>query len=160
MKELSHLYTKHVHFTFSGDIYIQIDGVGMGSPLRPLLATVFMFPLEESIVTALKDCLVHWKRYVDDTYAYIAPDKIDYVVKKLNTYHKLLQFTYELEKDQGVSFLDVSIRRLTNRKLEATVFRKETSTDLYMKWNRIKRSVLICSDQHLLQKEVDYLKAH
>ena len=32
MKELLLLRTKHVQFTFSGDIYIQLDGVAMGSP--------------------------------------------------------------------------------------------------------------------------------
>ena len=75
---------------------------------------------------------MHWKRYVDDTHAYIEPEKIDYVMKKLNTYHQQIQFTYELEKYQKILFLDVSIRRLTHGKLERTVFRKETNTDIYM----------------------------
>ena len=38
MKELLLLCTKHVHFTFNEDIYIQLDGVAMGSPLGPFLA--------------------------------------------------------------------------------------------------------------------------
>ena len=83
----------------------------MGSPLKRLLANVFICSLEESVVPTLKDCRVHWKRYVDDTYAYIEPHKIDYVMKKLNTYHQQIQLTYKLEKDQRISFLDVSIRR-------------------------------------------------
>ena len=56
-------------------------------------------------------------------------------MKKPNTYHQQIQFTYELEKYQSVSFLDVSIRRLTHGKLETTVFRKERNTDIYMNWN-------------------------
>ena len=83
----------------------------------------------------LKDCLVHCKRYVDDTHANIEPDKIDHIMKKLNFYYQEIQFTYELEKYQRVSFSDVSIRRLTNRKLETTVFRKETNTYIYINWN-------------------------
>ena len=93
-------------------------------------------------------------------------------MKKLNTYHQQIQFTYELEKYQHILFLDVSIRRLTDGKLETTVFRKETNTDVYMNWNShapmqwkistlenlVKRSIIICSYQHLLQKELDYLK--
>ena len=75
---------------------------------------------------------MHWKRYFDDTHAYIEPEKIDYIMKKLNTYHQQIQFTYELEKYQRILFLDVLIRRLTNRKLETTVFRKETNTNIYM----------------------------
>ena len=53
-------------------------------------------------------------------------------MKKLNTYHQQIQFIYELEKYQKILFLDVSIRRLTHGKLERTVFRKETNTDIYM----------------------------
>ena len=172
MKELLLLCTKHVHFTFNRDIFIHLDGVAMGSPLGPLLANVSMCSLEESIVPTLKDCLVYWKRYVDDTHAYIEPDKIDYVMRKLNTYHQHIQFAYELEKYQHISFLVVSIRILTDGKLETTAFRKETNTDVYMNWNShapmqwkigtlknlVKRSIIICSDQHLLLKELDYLR--
>ena len=42
MKKLLLLCTKHVHFTFNGDIYIQLNGVAMGLPLEPLLANIFM----------------------------------------------------------------------------------------------------------------------
>ena len=56
-------------------------------------------------------------------------------MKKLNIYLKQIQFTYELEKDQRISLLDVSIRRLANGKLKTTVFSKETYTDVYMNWN-------------------------
>ena len=83
----------------------------------------------------LKDCLVHCKRYVDDTHVYIEPDKIDHIMKKLNFYYQEIQFTYEFEKYHRVSFSDVSIRRLTNRKLETTVFRKETNTYIYINWD-------------------------
>ena len=40
MKELLNLYTKSVHFLFNNKIYIQVDGVAMGSPLGPLLANI------------------------------------------------------------------------------------------------------------------------
>ena len=54
MKELLLLYTKNVHFTFNGQIYIQIDGVAMGSPLAPLLADIFMIELERSLIPDLQ----------------------------------------------------------------------------------------------------------
>ena len=93
-------------------------------------------------------------------------------MKKLNTDYQQIQFTYKLEKYQCILFLDVLIRRLTNGKLETTVFQKETNTDIYMNWkshapiqwkigtlkNLVKRSIIICSDQRLLQKELDNLR--
>ena len=163
MIELLLLCTKHVHFRIDRDIYIQLDDVAMGSPLGPLLANVFMYSFEELIVPTIKDCLVIGKDTLM-THTHIVLDKIDYVMKKLNT--------YELEKVQHISFLDVSIRRLTLGKHEPTVFRKETNTDVYINWNShvpmqweigtlknlVKISILICSDQHVLLKQVDYLR--
>ena len=106
MEEFLLLCTKHVNFTFNGDIYIHLDGVAMGSPLGPLLANVFLCSLEQSTIPTLKDCLAHWKRYIDDTPAYIKSGKIDFVMKKMNTYHQQIQFTYELEWYQRILFLE------------------------------------------------------
>ena len=71
MRQLSLLCTKHDHFTFNGEMYIQVDDVAMGSPLGPLLADIFMSTLEEHLITTLEDRLTHWKGYVDDTHACI-----------------------------------------------------------------------------------------
>ena len=95
MKELLLLCTKHVHFTFNGDIYIQLDGVTMGSPLGPFLANTVTCSQEESIIPTLRGCLKHQKRYVDDTHPYTELGKIDYVMTNLSTYHQQIQFTYE-----------------------------------------------------------------
>ena len=48
LKELLYLCTKHVHFKFNNEIYVQCDGVAMGSPLGPLLANIFMMSLKDS----------------------------------------------------------------------------------------------------------------
>ena len=46
VKDLLILCTKNVHCSFNGDIYIQCDGVAMGSPLGPVLTGIFMVELE------------------------------------------------------------------------------------------------------------------
>ena len=107
----------------------------MGSPLGPVLANIFMISLEEAILPSIKKHVAHWKRYVDDTYAYIDPSKIEFVLEKLNSYHPNIQFTHEIEENQKITFLDVLIIRTRDNKLETTVFRKETNTDLYIPWN-------------------------
>ena len=58
----------------------------MGSPLGPLLANIFMISLEEKVLPKVPNYLYYWKRYVDDTYAYVAPEKIDFILKELNSY--------------------------------------------------------------------------
>ena len=67
MKELLNLCTQSVHFTFDGNIYVQKDGVAMGSPLGPVLANIFMVELERSVIPTLMDKMTCWTRYVDDT---------------------------------------------------------------------------------------------
>ena len=48
MKDMLLLCTKNVHFRYIHVIYIQRDGVAMGSPLCPVLAGTFMMNLERS----------------------------------------------------------------------------------------------------------------
>ena len=67
VKELLQLCTKNVYFTFNGEIYIQIDGVAMGSPLGPVLANIFMVELEKIIIPKLEKEVKLWRRFVDDT---------------------------------------------------------------------------------------------
>ena len=53
-KHLLILSIRNAHFTFNNEVYIQDDGVAMGSPLSPILAEVFMAELENSVVPKLK----------------------------------------------------------------------------------------------------------
>ena len=120
---------------FNDEIYIQSDGVAMGSPLGPLLANIFMTSLEEEVIPKLTPYLYNWKRYVDDTHAYVNSEKVDFILTKLNSYHPNIQFTFELEKNKQITFLDVLVKRMVTNQIETCVHRKETSTDLYIKWN-------------------------
>ena len=51
----------------------------MGSPLGSLLTNIYMTALKEDLIPILKSCLCNWKRYVDDTHAYLEPAKVEYL---------------------------------------------------------------------------------
>ena len=133
MKELLILCTKNVHFTFNNETYIQVDGVAMGSPLGPVLANIFMVELETFVIPNLNKKVKLWKRFVDDIFCLARLEYIDNILLALNSFHKNIKFTFEIEKDNTISFLDILIIRKPG-KIETTVYRKKICTDLYMNW--------------------------
>ena len=134
LKKLLYLCTKNVHFTFDGKMYLQIDGVAMGSPLGPVLANIFMVEFERTIVPSLQDSVKLWRRYVDDTFAFVRKEDVDKVLHKLNGYHQNISFTYETESNASISFLDIKVHRQEDGTFETSVYRKPTNTDLYLHW--------------------------
>ena len=94
----------------------------MGSSLGPLLANIFISSLEEDLIPELKSCLCNWKRYVDDTHAYIEPTKVEFISNELNNYFPNINFTFELEKNNEINFFDVLIKRVNNNKQESGVY--------------------------------------
>ena len=55
MKKFLTICTKNVHFSFNNYVYIQIDGVAMGSPMGSIIANRFMVELESVLVPKLKN---------------------------------------------------------------------------------------------------------
>ena len=107
MKKLLTLCTKNVYFTLNNEIYIQNDGVAMESPLGPILANVFIVELENTLVPRLHEHVKKWKHFVDDTFAYVRNESIDYVLTTLNSFNPDLNVTYEKENNSQLLFLDV-----------------------------------------------------
>ena len=58
---------------------------------------------------------------------------IDNILLALNSFHKNIKFTFGIEKDNTILSLDILIIRKPG-KIETTVYRKKTCTDLYMNW--------------------------
>ena len=57
IKEMLTLCTKNVHFTYNRKIFVQTDGVAMGSPFGSVLADIFITELEK---TLLPDIYIHY----------------------------------------------------------------------------------------------------
>ena len=142
----------------------------MRPSLGPILDGIFTVELGTTIFPALGNLLRKWKRSVDETYCIVETDKVNEILLKLNSFHINMQFTYEAENNNLPPFLDVLVIH-KNHSIETTVYRKLTKNDVYLNWNSfspkswkrgtlrttIKRSCLICSTAHLLQKELDHI---
>ena len=90
----------------------------MGSPLGPLLTNIFMKSLEDELIPNLTLYLCNWRRYVNDTHAHVNPEKVGFILTKLNLYHPNIQFTFELEKNKQTTFLDVLVKRTSANHIE------------------------------------------
>ena len=171
MKELLLFCTKGVPFSFNGDLYKQIDGVMMGSPLGALFANIFMTELENEIIPKLTD-MTNWTRYVDDTFAFVKLGREKEIQETLNSYHHNIKFMYEYEKTNTIPFLDVLILRENDGKLQTSVYRKNTNNNIYMNWYShtpktwkiatlkclIKRALLISSTESALKIELSHIR--
>ena len=136
-KELQKLFkiaTSGTHFIFNNEIYDQIDGVSMGSPLAPILANLFMGYLEKYwIEKAQVAKTTFYKRYVDDISA-VFESELDAETfhPYLKTRHKNIKFTYEKQIENKLSFLDILISN--NENLQTSVFHKKTYTGLLLNY--------------------------
>ena len=150
----------------------QCDGVAMGSPLGPVIAGIFMVELERTLLPRLTEYMTPWKRYVDDTIATTKLTSIDRVLMIHNTFHKNIKFTYELEINKKISFLDVLLIR-KNDPLETTIYRKSNNNGVYLYWDSfapknwkdstlrstLTRTYNICSTKEPLDEELKRIES-
>lgn len=113
------------YFTFNDIIYKQTYGTPMGSPISPIIADIVMQDLETSILTRLNIQLPFYYRYVDDIVLAAPKDKIVDILDEFNGYHSRLKFTYELENNSSLSFLDLELR-ISDNKILIDWFHKRT----------------------------------
>ena len=130
LTKLLEVATKNQLFQFDGDLYIQTNGVAMGSPLGPLMANSFLCYIEEKLEST-SQLPSFYKRYVDDTLV-IGEDlnKLTALLNTLNEAHESLSFTMEVAQNGRIPFLGMMITKV-GKKLQTEVYRKPTDKGLY-----------------------------
>ena len=109
LKKLLNFACCNVPFIHKDSWYAQVDGVSMGSPLAPTLASIFLNSLEKNLdilTNGVVDVPVFYTRYVDDVFLIF--DKCSNVSTFLDfciSLHPNIKFTMELEKDAKIIVL-------------------------------------------------------
>ena len=175
LRKLIELATLDNYFFFNGDIYKQVDGVAMGSPLGPTLANLFMNYMEKKW---LEECPLDFKpvlyrRYVDDTFLlFKSRNHVELFRSYLNSRHPNISFTCDLEENDILPFLDVKVQR-SDAQFITSIYRKPTFTGLFSKFYAFSplknkenliatltvRAYRICSNYDLFNQEIDKLKS-
>ena len=173
-KRLLEISTKGTVFYFNGKYYKQKDGVAMGSPLGPALANAFLAHHE---TLWLEECPlsfapIFFTRYVDDIFVLLrSSDHITRLAEYLSSRHPNIKFTYELENNNTLPFLDVNVFRDAGR-FSSTVHRKSTFSGVYSNFGSfmpvmykrglvstlLYRAYIISSSFQSLHKEIENLK--
>lgn len=86
----------------------------MGSPLSPILSNLVMEDLETSCLAKLSFPVPFYVRYVDDILMAIPADCLDLVLEVFNSYHPRLQFTAEVQTQNRINFLGITLINETN----------------------------------------------
>ena len=141
-KQLLTLCVKSSCFLFSDVYYKQVYGVAVVLPLGPTLANLFLMYYEHKW---LEKCPLQFRakyycRYVDDIFhMFESRDHVKKFFKYINSCHPNIQFTCEVESNNKISFLDISVTRINN-KLTTSLYCKKTFSgvnlqcELYLKF--------------------------
>ena len=104
-------------------------------------------------------------------FCFIKVGSVNYILSVLCSFDVNIKFTYELEHEGKLPFLDVLLCR-TGKKIYTTVYRKTTNNDVYLNWNAfapiswkrgtlktlIERAYLICSTDELKNRELKHIE--
>ena len=142
LKTLFEFATKDTHFSFDGDLYDQIDGVAMGSPLAPALANLFMSHYETKWLQNEKASdVVHHKRYVDDIFCLFKTEiEVEEFYSFINCQHPNTKFTLEKEHKKTLPFSGILVNSNEN-KIETSAYYKKTYTGLLTYYFSFTRAV-------------------
>ena len=156
----------------NGDIYLQTDGVSMGSPLGPTFANFYAGHIENKVFTEkphLKPEI--YCRFVDDSFLVIKKFSELEILKQEFENCSCLKYTYEIESCKKIPFLDVMVTRSADS-VKTAVYVKPTSNGECMNFDSIcpkrykigviktllHRSYSICSDFQTFYDDVQRIK--
>ncbi|KAJ8954353.1 hypothetical protein NQ318_011025 [Aromia moschata] len=96
---------------YNGEYFQQHEGTAMGNSLSPFIANLFMSKFETGVKDKFEYFPRVWFRYVDDIFAVFDTKAIsvDNFVAKLNNCFPTIKFTYEVEHNEQLPFLDVLV---------------------------------------------------
>ena len=123
--------------------YKQVDGLAMGSPPAPHLANGWLSLFDKTIQGSSKI----YSRYMDDILCSIKKENIDSHLNMINGLHPSLTFTYEIETNGKLPFLDMNLCN-NSGSLSSHWYRKPTDTGLTLNFHALaplkyKKSVVI-----------------
>ena len=120
----------------------------MESPLSGVLACLYQESLESQPFKHIPPNDIQYFRYIDDIFIiYFKEHNIPQIVQKLNQVEPSINFTYKLEKNNSLPFLNILLRN-NNNELEFNVYHLINNKNDYIHFysnysDKTKSSILI-----------------
>ena len=132
MKTLLEICTVETPFESQEKIYLQTNGVSMGSPLGPLFADFYMSHIENSLLSRnLASNPRFYKRYVDDRFVVFRNKSHLGVFKRRFHHESVLRLTHEIMSGNKFHFLDIAMELQPSGKFSTKVYIKPTDKGVY-----------------------------
>ena len=164
LKQILLMSLNNSYFQFNEKFYRQKQGLPMGNTLSPILADLYMHDYMDRHMNDVNKPLKLW-RYVDDILLItkLTEDDIKTYVNNLNRIKSRIRFTYEYEQHGRINFLDTTLSRSTNNKINVRWFRKETAADRLLNYNSchhksIKRNITKNMASRIIQTSKDIIE--
>ena len=116
------------YFVIEGRFYMQLDGSAMGNPSSPSIANLMMEVIIQEVLSSINYYVPIGIYYVDDSLFCIPREKIDEFVSAFNAFHPKVQFTFELEKNQRLPFLDILVERNDEGEISTNWYNKPSAS--------------------------------
>ena len=162
-----HVLTKN-YFIFNNQLYIQKQGIAMGTRMAPNYTVIFMHYLESNLLSSTTSKPKTWLRFIYDIFM-IWPHGIQSLkqfINVINSYHPTIKFTYDYHKHE-IPFLDTIVYKTEENQLFTRDYHKPTDNKQYLHYHSahsrkqkesvpyglLIRSKRICSEQKYFEHE-------
>ena len=171
LKRMLSLCTKESPFRCpEGNLYLQCDGVAMGSPLGVLFAQAYMSHVEGKVMQIIPAPFIYC-RYIDDVFVDIQDEAHLATLKTELERNSVLKFTVDKSIDSKMPFLDVDVDG-SGGSFITQVYRKQTNTGHCLNGRSecparyktsvirayVRRALKTCSTWELIHQELERLK--
>ena len=136
IKVMNHIL-KNNTFEFENQVYKQIFGTAMGTPMAPTISSLFMGWLEERLLnnSPVPINLVFWRRFLDDIFLLWTgtDEEWELFFNYINNFHAIIKFTSQVSSSE-IPFLDL-LTKLLNGYLHTDLYTKPTDAHAYLHYS-------------------------
>lgn len=123
LKMIKYTAFMNTEFMFEGTVFKQIKGLRMGSPISPILADLVMQDIFDTVFTLTRKPKL-FVQYVDDILTLTTEQHAIEILEALNDTDPDVQFEIEIETNNKINFLDITIYNNHNTTITTSWYKK------------------------------------